>query len=177
MLTKTQVWKANSSKQMFCVISVRSSRKCLYTVPRKTVPCSKTLFLCLRKRKRKKGPKQADSCKWLEINWLLLSSPTPSAWSQPPRTPTLSYSGTYYHSGWNRERKIEEQVIIRSKQIVNSFRRAICRAEEVLFQPTTGACLSPAPHLPQHHFSVAGGSSLSTSPPLDWLVAPPALSV
>lgn len=35
------------------------------------------------KKKRKNGPKQADSCKWLEINWLLLSSPTPSAWSQP----------------------------------------------------------------------------------------------
>lgn len=34
---------ADSVKQMFCVISERS-RKCLFITPRKTTPCSKTLF-------------------------------------------------------------------------------------------------------------------------------------
>lgn len=70
---------AGSCKQMFCVISVCSSRKCLFLTPRKTTPWSKTLFLCL-----KKVPKQADSCKRLEIKWLLLYSPTPSTLPQPP---------------------------------------------------------------------------------------------
>lgn len=53
LLMKSQLQRTDSSKQMFCVISVRSSRKCLFIMPRKTIPCSKTLFLCLKKRKKK----------------------------------------------------------------------------------------------------------------------------
>lgn len=80
-----QLQRADSSRQMFCVISVPSSRKCLFIMPRKTIPCSKTLFLCL---KIKGGPKQVDSCKWLEINWLLLYSSTLLAL---PSTPSVTF--------------------------------------------------------------------------------------
>lgn len=107
--------------------------------------------------KKKKAPKQADSCKWLEINWLLLYSPTPSAllqglWVQ--LRPIITVVGP-------KERKIDQHVITCSKQIVNSFRHAIRQAEEVLFQPPKGASINTVcllvtlPLFPQGHFSAA----------------------
>lgn len=94
-----QLQRADFSQQMFCIISMCASRKCLFTMPRKTIVCSGTLFLCLKKKK--KVPKQADSCKWLEINWLPLCSSPPFLGPSPAPLccPLVS------HTGWSKSKR------------------------------------------------------------------------
>lgn len=100
MLRLLQLQRTDFFQQMFCIISMCASRKCLFTMPKKTIVCSGTLFLCL-KRKKKKVPKQADSCKWLGINWLPLCSSPPflSPSPAPLCCPPVS------HTGWSKKQK------------------------------------------------------------------------
>ena len=83
--------------QMFCIISMCASRKCLFALPKKTIAWSRTLFLCL---KRKNVPKQADSCKWLERNRPPLYPSCPFLSPSPASLccPLVS------HSGWSQRK-------------------------------------------------------------------------
>lgn len=83
--------------QMFCIISMCASRKCLFALPKKTIAWSRTLFLCL---KRKKVPKQADSCKRLERNRPPLYSSCPVLSPSPAPLCCSLVS----HSGWSQRK-------------------------------------------------------------------------